>query len=332
LPATPAGHTNSICQQPRNLLVGAGFAALAVAGTFIAGLQLGRYMAGPLEGVAIERAMDAQRLQINTARQQLEGQVDALAQRVGTLNGDLIRLNALGRRVTDLAGLDRGEFNFDETAPAGGPDDTDSSQASGSAQVPELTSVLDTLETQLRDQQRQFVVLESLMSMRELGERILPGGLPLIGGWISSRFGQRHDPFTGHTAFHKGVDFVGKPGSRVLAVGPGVVSYAGYKSGYGYVVEITHPTGAAHALRPQFAQSRSRGSDGNAGTGDRRDWQHRTLDRHACALRGRAGRQARQPHEVPRELSIGGNRRRRRRSTSRQAPAVVSFSRHAFRR
>ena len=94
-------------------------------------------MAGPLEGVAIGRAMDAQRLEINAARQQLEGQVDALAQRVGTLNAHLIRLDALGRAVTDLAGFDRGEFNFDEAPPAGGPDDADNAQASGSAQVPD---------------------------------------------------------------------------------------------------------------------------------------------------------------------------------------------------
>ena len=50
---------------------------------------------------------------------------------------------------------------------------------------------------------------------------MLPGGLPLIGGWISSHFGRRADPFTGRTAFHSGVDFAGAPGSRVIAVGPG---------------------------------------------------------------------------------------------------------------
>jgi murein DD-endopeptidase MepM/ murein hydrolase activator NlpD len=228
--------------EPRNLLVVLAFMALAIAGIFIAGLQLGRYIAGPLEGAALERTLDGQRLQIAAARQQLAGQVDALAQRIGTLNAHLIRLDALGRRVTDLAGLDRGEFNFDAPPPAGGPDDTDAT-LSGSAQVPGLTAVLDELELQLVDRQKQFAVLETLMSMRELGERILPGGMPLIGGWISSHFGKRQDPFTGHVAFHKGVDFVGRPGSRVLTVGPGVVSYAGYKSGYGYVVEITHPTG-----------------------------------------------------------------------------------------
>ncbi len=87
------------------------------------------------------------------------------------------------------------------------------------------------------------MVLENLMAMRELGERIIPGGLPLIGGWISSHYGYRSDPFTGHRALHRGVDFAGRPGTRIVSVAPGVVSYAGYKAGYGYVVEITHPTG-----------------------------------------------------------------------------------------
>jgi murein DD-endopeptidase MepM/ murein hydrolase activator NlpD len=243
LVASRAGRTSEFdLSEPRNLLVAAGLVLLAVAGIFIAGIQLGRFMEGPLQGSAIEREMDEQRLAINAARQTLVGQIDALAQRVGALNAHLIRLDALGRRVTDLAGLDRGEFNFDEAPPSGGPEGEES-YVSGSAEVPDLTAVLDGLEQQLADRQRQFVVLESLMSIRELGERILPGGLPLIGGWISSQFGKRHDPFTGHVAFHKGVDFVGRPGSRVLAVGPGVVSFSGYKSGYGYVVELSHPTG-----------------------------------------------------------------------------------------
>lgn len=71
----------------------------------------------------------------------------------------------------------------------------------------------------------------------------MPGGWPVVGGWISSHFGYRSDPFTGRGAFHSGVDFAAPAGSRVLATGPGVVSYSGYKSGYGYVVEVTHPGG-----------------------------------------------------------------------------------------
>jgi murein DD-endopeptidase MepM/ murein hydrolase activator NlpD len=240
-----SGRTGHMLQfdlkHPRTLtMLGAG--VLVVAGlVFAAGLQIGRFVAGPLDRAAVTRALDKQRLDLNAVRGEMQGKVDALAARIGTLNAHLIRLDALGRRVTDLADLDRGEFDFDQPPPAGGPAGDEA--AGGSAEVPELTAAIDALEAQLLDRQRQFTVLESLMSTRSLGERIVPGGMPIIDGWISSHFGQRADPFTGRGAFHAGVDFAGPPGSRVIATGAGVVSFAGYKTGYGYVVEISHPTG-----------------------------------------------------------------------------------------
>jgi murein DD-endopeptidase MepM/ murein hydrolase activator NlpD len=226
---------------PKTLLLATVGTLAIVAAVFAAGLQIGRFIAGPVDRAAVNREIEQQRVDLNAVRSQMQGRVDALAARIGTLNAHLIRLDALGRRVTDLAGLDRGEFNFDEPPPSGGPGDEEF--AAGSAEVPELTQALDSLEAQLVDRQRQLTVLESLMSTRSLGERVLPGGWPIIGGWISSHFGSRSDPFTGRGAFHAGVDFAGAPGTRVIATGPGVVSYSGYKNGYGYVVEITHPTG-----------------------------------------------------------------------------------------
>jgi murein DD-endopeptidase MepM/ murein hydrolase activator NlpD len=240
-----SGRTGRVLQfdlkQPKTMLIAAASVLVVSAVVFAAGVQLGRIVAGPIDRAAVAREIEKQRLDLNAVRGQMQGKVDALAARVGTLNAHLIRLDALGRRVTDLAGLDRGEFDFDQPPPAGGPDG-DEFQG-GSAQVPDLTVALDTLEAQLLDRQRQLTVLESLMSTRSLGERVLPGGLPIIGGWISSHFGYRSDPFTGRGAFHAGVDFTGPTGSRVIATGPGVVSFSGYKNGYGNVVEIQHPTG-----------------------------------------------------------------------------------------
>jgi murein DD-endopeptidase MepM/ murein hydrolase activator NlpD len=219
-------------------------AVLLVAAIFVAGIALGRLLlGGGAEERAFARALLQQKLDLQAARGRIDGQVDALAARVGQLNAHLIRLDALGRRLTGLAGLDRGEFDFDEPPPAGGPEGRDAAQQGGSAQVPELTEALDALETQISDREQQLSALETLLATRELGVRSMPGGLPLIGGWISSRFGYRADPFTGRGAFHAGVDFAGTPGSKVIAVGPGVVTFAGYKSGYGNVVEISHPTG-----------------------------------------------------------------------------------------
>ena len=222
---------------PRLLL-----ASVLVLGIFIAGLALGRFLlGGNAEQRAYARAMAQQKTDLQAARGQIDGKVDALAARIGSLNAHLIRLDALGRRLTDLAGLDRGEFDFAKPPPAGGPEGQEAQ--GGSVQVPELTAVLDTLEEQINDRAQQLGALEMVMASRELGQRIMPGGLPLIGGWISSHFGHRSDPFTGRGAFHAGVDFAGPTGSRVIAVGPGVVTYSGWKEGYGNVVEITHPTG-----------------------------------------------------------------------------------------
>jgi murein DD-endopeptidase MepM/ murein hydrolase activator NlpD len=80
---------------------------------------------------------------------------------------------------------------------------------------------------------------------RSLSERVTPSGRPVEEGWLSSRYGKRNDPFTGKQDFHKGLDFAGKKGSEVIAVGDGVVSWAGVKSGYGKLIEINHGNGYA---------------------------------------------------------------------------------------
>jgi Peptidase family M23 len=227
--------------RPGHLAMAAGVLTLAMSLLFGAGLSVGFFIGGPLEGEQLARTLEQQRLDIEAARGRLQGNVDELASRVGMMNAHLIRLDALGRRITDLANLDRGEFDFDRPPPAGGPEGGE--LPSGSAQVPELAMVLDALESQLADRERQLTVLESLMSTRQLGERIMPGGLPVIGGWISSHFGFRSDPINGHTAFHRGVDVAAEPGSRVVSTGPGIVTFAGFRTGYGNMVEITHPTG-----------------------------------------------------------------------------------------
>lgn len=227
---------------PRTLAVVGGSVLLLAAAIFALGAALGRITHdGSAQSREFARALQKQQMDIDAARSQLDGKVDAIAARVGTLNAHLIRLDALGKRLTDLAGLDRGEFDFGKPPPAGGPEG--SVFAGGSAQVPDLTLALDGLQRQLADREQQLMVLESLLATRQLDRRILPGGTPIVGGWISSQFGYRADPITGEGAFHSGLDFAGAPGSRVMATGPGVVSFSGYKSGYGNLVEITHPTG-----------------------------------------------------------------------------------------
>ena len=66
---------------------------------------------------------------------------------------------------------------------------------------------------------------------------------PVAGYPINSRFGVRHLAGEAHPRKHQGVDIAAPQGAKVLASAEGVVTAAGYDSGYGNYVEIRHPNG-----------------------------------------------------------------------------------------
>jgi len=71
----------------------------------------------------------------------------------------------------------------------------------------------------------------------------LPHGNPAPGSKISSRYGRRHDPFTGKSAMHAGLDFKARTGTTVIATASGKIVKAGRNGGYGKMVEINHGGG-----------------------------------------------------------------------------------------
>jgi len=216
---------------------------LIVGSAFSIGMSFGRH-----HGNA--RALDqlggwsaeilAQRQQLEQTKRALQEKVNAIAMRVGQMNASVIRLDALGKRLTQMANLDNGEFDFGAPPPQGGSEGSAEGQP---AQIPSLTTMIDSLQTQLSSREQQLGVLENLILTRELNKQVYPEGRPVGQGWISSYFGARPDPFTGYTAFHRGVDFAASEGTQVKAVGAGLVTWAGDRSGYGELVEINHGNG-----------------------------------------------------------------------------------------
>lgn len=178
------------------------------------------------------------RSELRQTRDHAESHLNALAQRMGRMQARLLRLDALGSRLTRMAGIDSREFDFSAEPAVGGPSKT----AAAGEQV-DLISTLDQLSDALEEKTYHLAALESLMMDRQLTEAVTPSGWPVGGGWMSSRFGIRADPFTGHRSFHKGVDIASPMGSVIKAMGDGVVSYAGEKRGYGLLVEVTHGQG-----------------------------------------------------------------------------------------
>jgi murein DD-endopeptidase MepM/ murein hydrolase activator NlpD len=227
----------------------AGIAAAIVAAVVMFAGFAGGYWYSSLTGSGVssseltqlEAELDAQRDSIDTIRQGNEDTLDALAIRIAQMNARIIRLDAVGRRITEMADIDADEFSFDSDPALGGPEEP---MAAGSnIAVPEVLDAMTSLGYQLDSREAQLGVLESVLMNQSLSERVYPQGRPVKSGWLSSYFGKRTDPFTGKPANHTGIDFAGKRGDEIVAVADGVVTWSGDRYGYGVMVEINHGNG-----------------------------------------------------------------------------------------
>jgi murein DD-endopeptidase MepM/ murein hydrolase activator NlpD len=193
------------------------------------------------ELVQLATELDVQRETIDSIRQGNEDTLDALAIRIAQMNARIIRLDAVGRRITEMADIDDDEFNFDSDPALGGPEEPVA--AGSNVAVPEVLEAMTSLGYQLDSREAQLGVLESVLMNQSLNERVYPQGRPVKSGWLSSYFGKRTDPFTGKPANHTGIDFAGKRGDEIVAVADGVVTWSGDRYGYGIMVEINHGNG-----------------------------------------------------------------------------------------
>ena len=182
----------------------------------------------------------AQRTELQRVKEEARANVDALTLRLGQIQGYVSRLDALGMKLVKMAKLDGDEFNFGESPGLGGPESTDDIDVSV---APDLHLALTDLSEQLQQRDRELSVLEGLILNRNLTAEVSPAGRPTKGGWLSSGWGMRSDPFTGRAQFHKGVDFAGRKGQKITAVASGIVTYSGKRYGYGNMVEINHGNG-----------------------------------------------------------------------------------------
>ncbi len=181
-----------------------------------------------------------QKQQIEHARQQAEADVEALARRIGELQGHITRLDALGSKLVKMAGLDGKEFDFSREPAVGGPEND---QQGAGWQRSDLLATINELAEQVARREEQLRVLDGVLLSHRLRKEVKPAGRPITRGWLSSYYGMRTDPFTGKPEFHRGIDFAGKQGSDVVAVAGGVVTWAGKRYGYGNMVEINHGNG-----------------------------------------------------------------------------------------
>jgi murein DD-endopeptidase MepM/ murein hydrolase activator NlpD len=180
--------------------------------------------------------------------QRVRDNVDALARRLGEVQAQLLRLDALGERVSKVVGIRPEEFRFQEQAGRGG-----ALPGSDSMTLQDLDVELQRFSRSVDQRADYLAVIEAELQSHQVREALLPNSKPLADGFVGSGFGWRSDPFTGRMARHEGMDFAAPPGTPIHAAAGGVVLLAEFHPEYGNVVEIDHGnqliTRYAHALR-----------------------------------------------------------------------------------
>ncbi|HET6395873.1 MAG TPA: M23 family metallopeptidase [Pseudoxanthomonas sp.] len=217
-------------QRP-GLMIGAVLATGILVG---AGATAGVGMAGTER---MESQLARQQRELEQVRRQSQQEINALAARLGELQAQANRLNALGERLTEAGQLEDGEFDFQGAPGQGGAGPV------GDMPLSELVQGLDEVERQFAASGQQLSVMESLLFDRQLENNAVPSGAPVRRSYITSSFGNRADPFGRGRQFHKGIDFDANVGDPVMSVADGVVSFAGTRSGYGHTVEVDHGNG-----------------------------------------------------------------------------------------
>ena len=187
-----------------------------------------------------QEVLENQQQDVSLAKRDALDNLDASTVRLAKLQARIVRLDALGERLTTIAKLDQGEFDFSSPPGLGGPEFPVDTVA---YTPPKYITALSKLAADIENRERQLSVLETLLVDRKLQSEVFLAGRPIRKGWLSSRFGYRNDPITGKRAWHNGVDFAGIEGNTVITVAAGVVVYAASRHGYGKMIEINHGGG-----------------------------------------------------------------------------------------
>jgi len=217
--------------------------AMALAGMVVA-------LAGALFYVSLRHAaqirlpvveslvLSAQQDQARKSEGFLRENLNAMAVKLGQMQAQLMRLDALGERLSGLAGLKPQEFRFGEVPGRGGAVST-LSQAHDLS-LDEFSQQLDTLSKQMENRTDYLGIVESTLFDARVKRKLMPTIAPVEASWNASSFGWRIDPITGQQALHEGIDFIADVGTPVFAAAGGVVVFAEYHNQYGNMVEIDH--------------------------------------------------------------------------------------------
>jgi murein DD-endopeptidase MepM/ murein hydrolase activator NlpD len=172
------------------------------------------------------------------AREFMQQNLNAMAVRIGEMQAQLTRLDALGERLSSMAGIRPQEFRFSEAPGLGGAQST--TLPPQNLTLTQFNEKVAMLSRQMESRTDMLGVLEAQLFEQAVKKKAMPTMMPVEAPFNASGFGFRIDPFTGQQAMHEGIDFITDVGTPVVAAAGGVVQFAGFHPQYGNMVDIDH--------------------------------------------------------------------------------------------
>jgi len=182
--------------------------------------------------------LSGQEQQAQNAKEFMRENLNAMAVRLGQMQAQLIRLDALGERLSALAGIKPQEFRMSEPPGLGGA--LPASIPMQDLSMNELTAQLDALSKRMENRYDYMGILENRLFDARVKKKLMPTVRPVDVAWNASSFGWRIDPFTGQKAMHEGIDFLVDTGTPVHAAAGGLVVAAELHPQYGQMIDIDH--------------------------------------------------------------------------------------------
>ncbi len=165
--------------------------------------------------------------------------IAAMAIKLGEMQAQLMRLDALGERVQGLSGVKPEEFNFKELPGRGGAEPS-GARVAPSLDISQFQQALDALIVDIEHRSDYMNAVETTLMFDKVRSKLLPTIQPVNVSYNASGFGWRLDPFTGRSTFHEGIDFPAQTGTPIIAAAGGVVIAAEYHAQFGNMLEIDH--------------------------------------------------------------------------------------------
>lgn len=192
----------------------------------------------------VSKSIERARLtRVSKENETLREELGRLTAKVASLEGEMNEHVVFEERLRIAAGLEPIDEDVWEVG-IGGPEvgyDADGHLLQDKIAV--VDSDIDKLLRQMKLQRHSFNRIYEELRQKTEALKYIPSLRPVDGGFISSGFGTRRDPFTSRVSRHEGLDFQTRSGGKVYATADGVIIMSKYRRGYGYTVEIDHGNG-----------------------------------------------------------------------------------------